>query len=125
MATIKETVQQMQVERRARLKAEFEQFQIKQFGKVLEPGDVVQLSPYWSRSDAGDVMVVYMTGECCTTRNHAIGLIQQKYNITGDVDLRDNYCLAYGKMRLKNAKLVGHEDVVVGPDKIGYFEFMR
>jgi hypothetical protein len=108
-----------QAERLAKYQAALEKFremQIARFGKLLEPGDLLGMSgggiinEPLSSGQQKDIMVVYSVGQDIETYKPAVGLFPLTKNHP-KADPENNYILAYGITRLRNAKLVGHEKI--------------
>ena len=125
MPTIKEIKKQAQIEMRARKDLEFKKFLVKQFGRELVVGDILQLpssaiiNGAFSKESHSN-MVVYQIGPSRDTHLLSIGLIKQDTNRSDWTDKHNNYCLAYGKTRLKRAKLVGTEEIRITPEGVGF-----
>lgn len=125
MATVKEQTEAIRKASRERKNEEFRNWQIEKFGRLLERGDVLLMGK-WDvinggvRHNAPDEyqMVVYkIFPDYCEDRLERVGLIKA-HNNHPDADPEENYCLGYGKTRLKNAKLIGKTEILVTDENV-------
>ncbi len=131
MATIKSVIEKARAEQYEERLCKFHDFLIDQFGGPLLIGDIIDVPIryathndllYMQPSGCMQLIVYGQSGQIKGSAHIAIPLMLAKYNTPDICDIDNNYVLGYTASRLKKAKWVGHQQLIVRKECIGFYD---
>lgn len=124
MATIKSVIEKARTEQHEERLCKFHDFLIDQFGGPLLIGDILELPasavfdrPLGVTSGSMTLIVQNNMGHIRGSATVALPLMHLEYNTTAS---RDIHVFGYPINRLKRAKFIGHQQLVIGDGQIGF-----